>query len=69
MSYEYPEYFLEVPDLDNVSLTLYIIVTKGMLTGGEEALWCNAQAVSTRPASPGSHPSSSYPGGALSPTE
>lgn len=64
MSYEYPEYFLEVPDLDNVSLTLYIIVTKGMLTGGEEA-----QAVSTRPASLGSHPSSSYPGGALSPTE
>lgn len=28
MSYEYPEYFLEIPDLDNVSLSLFIMVTK-----------------------------------------
>lgn len=30
MSYEYPEYFLEIPDLDNVSFSLFIMVTKRM---------------------------------------
>uniref|UniRef100_A0A2K5N3Y7 Very-long-chain 3-oxoacyl-CoA reductase n=1 Tax=Cercocebus atys TaxID=9531 RepID=A0A2K5N3Y7_CERAT len=33
MSYEYPEYFLDVPDLDNVSLSLYIMVTKRISKG------------------------------------
>lgn len=39
VAYEYPEYFLEIPDLDNVSDALYVTVTKGMQTAVVGAVW------------------------------
>lgn len=42
MSYEYPEYFLEIPDLDNVSFSLSVIVTKRMCLGISETVGYNA---------------------------
>ena len=41
VAYEYPEYFLEIPDLDNVSDSLYLMVTKGMHTGIVEVVRYN----------------------------
>ena len=48
MSYEYPEYFLDVPNLDSVSRSLSIMVTKRMHVGMCKTIWYNVQALSTR---------------------
>lgn len=46
MSYEYPEYFLDVPDLDNVSCFLWIVVMERMCAGMGEAIWYNIETLS-----------------------
>lgn len=43
MAYEYPEYFLDVPDLDSVSCFLWIVVIERMCAGMGEAIWYNIE--------------------------
>lgn len=64
MSYDYPEYFLDIPDLDNVSFSSCVAVTA--VVWGDAAAW-EASSCLARPGTEFAWPSSS--GGSSTPRD